>query len=387
MNTTTVSNADQKNLVFPPLPNEVFFKKIILPYLSPENIVRLLLVNRNWYQGLSSDEVWENLCPRISVKPAHLPYLILYPHLTGIHFARNVPEGNIQIVKQLYGHDQEISGLDATEKHIISASDDNTFCLWDRAELFKTEQKDWFSCRESFQGHREKIQGIRALAPIGQNFVIIGSGDKNIYIKNPSGDTVKIFVGHENWVSCLKVRDQTIISGSYDQTIRVWNQDGSLLTTLHGHGANVTCLEVVGEETIISGSDDRTIRIWNQTVSAPLHTLTIEGHVTCVKATDRVIVAGSDDHIVRVWKEDYTLQHTLQGHKDSITCLEIIDNIIAAGSKDGTIRFWNILTGQLLHTYELKSYPTCMKFSQNLLLVGSRDGIMPVIQILSYLQG
>lgn len=357
----------------------------IVSFLSPENIARLLTINKEWCRLLSGNELWIKLCPRISVaNPKEGFYLTRYPDLMGITLGRQIRAGNLKVLKSLYSHTGSIDCLKLSGESIISGSSDTTICVRDRALCLQTKSpivNSYDAKTECMDGHPD---GVIDLDFIDDNMVILGFYDNTMLIKNRSTEQIVCrLVGHEEMVRCLKVSGERIISGSDDKTIRIWDQNGLLLRTLEGHEEAVTCLQVIGQ-TIISGSEDKTVRIWDLVTDLPPKILP-ERHtapITCLKATHTTIVSGSDDKTICIWdRSNCTLKHSLDGHEAGITCLEIVDNILISSSQnDGTMRVWDLFTGQLLQKLELGKVevPKCMVFIDNTLITGSSDGTIQI---------
>jgi WD40 repeat protein len=366
------------------LPRELLIKTV--SFLSPKNIACLLTVSKDWYQHLSSNDLWRELCPRISM-PTQLKdrfYLTCYLELTGIRLACSARKGELKVLSTLWGSGDGIDCLKVTDKAILTGSYCRSICIWDRSLLQKDILEKYSGISAGQDITRNKITFLQDLSEeivgldvMDNNFVILSFGDKNIYVKTRSDESLALvhtLVGHTQLVTCVKVSDKSIISGSDDKTIRIWNEAGQLQKTLEGHKKPVTCLQVV-DNTIISGSEDKTIGIWDRTQDLlPKFLSGHEGVVTCLKVTDTAIVSGSEDKTLRIWDRlTSTLQYVLKGHTEGVVCLEVIDNTIISCAKDDTMRIWDLSTGNLLQTYPLKE-ATCMSFVDNTLIMGCRDG-------------
>ncbi|SCZ96877.1 BZ3500_MvSof-1268-A1-R1_Chr4-1g06810 [Microbotryum saponariae] len=205
-------------------------------------------------------------------------------------------------VKTLYGHDHSISSARflPNDDFIISASRDRTirvwevasgFCVktfsghadWVRSALPSSDGRQLISCsvdqtsriwdaqtgetKTELRGHDHVIEvavfapiaaypAIRELAgltsPKGADaktvgaFAATGSRDKTIKLwDTQSGQCLKTFVGHDNWVRALVFHPsgKFLLSASDDKTIRTWDLvTGRCSKTLEAHSHFVTCL-------------------------------------------------------------------------------------------------------------------------------------------------
>ena len=128
-------------------------------------------------------------------------------------------------------------GFDPAGKILASCSADLSIKLWDF--------QGTFTCIRTLLGHDHNVSSLTFLPPVG-DFLASCSRDKTVKLwEVATGYCVKTFVGHTDWVRCVRVSpDSTLLaSASSDQTIRVW-----LLATrecraeLRDHSNVVECL-------------------------------------------------------------------------------------------------------------------------------------------------
>ena len=80
-----------------------------------------------------------------------------------------------------------------------------------------------------------------------------------------TGDCLKTFLGHSNWVRRVKLLNENqIVTCSQDKTIKIWDIiSGNCIKTLFGHSDAVWDILILTNDRIASCSIDQTIRIWN----------------------------------------------------------------------------------------------------------------------------
>jgi len=166
----------------------------------------------------------------------------------------------INLRRELLGHEAGVNAAEFDEKYIVSASTDGTIKIWSTS-----------SCEfiKSLNGHDS---GIACLQYEG-NLVISGSEDKTIKLWDIGcGTCLRTLEGHEQLVKCIKFNDKRIISGSYDGKIKVWDLQAALdprsstrnlcINTLTEHSRRVLGLQF-DEFQIVTCSNDDTILIWD----------------------------------------------------------------------------------------------------------------------------
>ena len=82
-----------------------------------------------------------------------------------------------------------------------------------------------------------------------------------------SGKQKKTFVGHDEYIRCLKISDdnKNIVSGDVAGNIILWDTTGKQLENFKGHSSFITSLDISPDGTsVLSGSYDGTAKLWNK---------------------------------------------------------------------------------------------------------------------------
>jgi len=82
-----------------------------------------------------------------------------------------------------------------------------------------------------------------------------------------SGECLKIFHGHTDWISSVAISysGEIVASGSVDLTVRLWDiRTGECLKILQGHTSRINSVAFNSEDKIIAAcSRDGTIILWD----------------------------------------------------------------------------------------------------------------------------
>ena len=212
---------------------------------------------------------------------------------------------------------------------------------------------------QKYKGHASPITQIAA---IGQNTFISSSWDTTIRMWNANtGECIRIFRGHKDWVHAISVLDNNkhFISGSDDRTVKLWNIDNDdCIRTFTGHTSFVKTVAPMGTdgERFISGGRDRTIKLFSVSSGECIQSFT--GHTdvvsTLVSLDSSTFASGSHDNSIKYWNDSSTsCVRTLLGHTGSIKALASVSNKkeIISSSDDKTIRLWNVLSGSCIREF------------------------------------
>ena len=117
----------------------------------------------------------------------------------------------------LHGHAGSISSLQLKDALVVSGSFDNTIKIWD----FRNSRTPV----ASFSGHTGAISDM---AYDGCSVLVSGSRDTSIRLWDlRKGRTMRTFAQHNDWISGLKLGEDTpgkhFVSSSFDGTLRLWS--------------------------------------------------------------------------------------------------------------------------------------------------------------------
>jgi len=212
---------------------------------------------------------------------------------------------------------------------------------------------------QKYKGHASPITQIAAIPDT--NTFISSSWDTTIRMWNANtGECIRIFRGHKDWVHAISVLDNKhFISGSDDRTVKLWNIDNDeCIRTFTGHTSFVKTVSPMGTkgERFISGGRDRTIKLFSVSSGECIQSFT--GHTDVVSALvsldSSTFASGSHDNSIKYWNDSSpSCVRTLLGHTGSIKALASVSNKkeIISSSDDKTIRLWNVLSGSCIREF------------------------------------
>ncbi|KAF9583128.1 Mitochondrial fission protein [Lunasporangiospora selenospora] len=181
-----------------------------------------------------------------------------------------------------------------------------------------------------------------------------------------SGTCIHTFYGHDGIVTCLDLNGPygTLVTASRDNTVRVWDLSTfKCLGYLPGHDDYVNCMQL-NQNTLLTGSLDSTIKIWNlsdlthsQAMSTRSASPTPSDSSSRSERTYGRMSEGGDDYSRSSMETMVGLEqcwtNTLAGHTAPVTCLYFENEKLLSGSNDKTIKEWDLSTGQCILTMDL----------------------------------
>ncbi len=193
---------------------------------------------------------------------------------------------------------------------------------------------------------------------VDRGFVVSGSYDTSIRKWSlETGKCQRIFRGHRDTVTCLKVHNDKVVSGGKDCMCKVWWLDDAkprkcFRTFKHRYPITAVALgEDPLPEVCITGCEAGRVKVWDMKTGKVIKRLTgHQGPITAIKFDSWHIITGSRDGYALLWsaRGDYSRCLTALRHPKGVLCLEFLYLRAITGSEDGKIRIWNMLTGQCL---------------------------------------
>ncbi len=235
--------------------------------------------------------------------------------------------------------------------YILSASDDGTARLWERA-----------SGKEimNYRGHEKSLTSA-VFSPDGQ-YILTASDDHTAQLwEKASGKNIITYRGHERSVSSavFSPDGNHILTASDDNTARLWDRSsGKEIMTYRGHKSWVRSAVFSPDgEHILTASDDNTARLW-ETASGK-NIITYRGHERCVSSAvfspdGNHILTASDDNTARLWERESGKEiMTYRGHEFLVTSAVFSPDgkHILTASDDKTARLWETASGKNIITY------------------------------------
>jgi WD40 repeat protein/serine/threonine protein kinase len=314
--------------------------------------------------------------------------------------------------RTLLGHADPVTAASFSRDgtRILTASQDNTACIWDAATGRPTAlligHTDWVpqavfhpdgkraatasydgtaaiwdtasgACVRQFKGHKWRV-GAVAFSPDGKRLAT-GSWDMTARIWNAeTGQLLQILSGHKAYIRLVAFSpDGTkLLTASADATARLWDAvHGKLLAVLEGHQGGISSasfspdgksvLTAAGMDAAdgtaelqraqeFNSSTDTTARLWNATSGTLLRRF--EGHrapvhVAVFSPDGSRIATGGADRVVRVWHTAGTGEPlVLTGHDGGIRALAFSPDgsALAAATAGRVARLWDTNSGKLL---------------------------------------
>eukprot|EP01118_Nematostelium_gracile_P004386 TRINITY_DN1512_c0_g1_i1.p1 TRINITY_DN1512_c0_g1~~TRINITY_DN1512_c0_g1_i1.p1 ORF type:complete len:291 (-),score=75.24 TRINITY_DN1512_c0_g1_i1:133-1005(-) len=154
-----------------------------------------------------------------------------------------------------YNVDEEITGIAVLDNQLCIASGENIF-------VFDTQSQDQLRVLSiGDTTHFSRAQSMTLL----NGFLFVASGEDDSMIRKMdfnTGDFVKDFKGHTNWVKSLCTDGEFVYSASYDKTLKKWTPEGQCVLTFNGHTKQALQVLIDGGY-LFSCSLDGTTRQWN----------------------------------------------------------------------------------------------------------------------------
>jgi WD40 repeat protein len=287
----------------------------------------------------------------------------------------------------LSGHEGAIRAIDfsprsASDRYIVTASNDKTARVWDVSNQFSTvlsqHQNEvvesvyspdgqyiltasvddtarlWSAAGQpllELEGHENDVLSA-AYSPNGR-LIATASKDKTVRLWNLNGQSTAVLTRHKDWINQVEFSPdgQQIVTASNDDTAILWTPQTNEQVVLSGHEGNInTAIFSPNGQLIVTASRDQTARIWDrhgQLVKV------LSGHEAPIREAvfspnSQVIVTVSNDDTARLWSVSGDTLAVLEGHQEDVVSAQFSPEgrYVVTTSGDGTARLWN-LEGQL----------------------------------------
>jgi len=252
---------------------------------------------------------------------------------------------------------------------ILSGGRDKTIRVWDAAGKQKL----------SLSGHSNSIICIEK---IDDEVFLTGSRDKAIIVwKNFKANSV-IKIHSAVVLSLCRLTADTFASASGDNLLKITTLSGEVLKTFAAHNDWVWQVIKLDGHILATCSEDRTIKIWDTEKgiciqcfqeSCPIISLAFN-------AKARQLISGNfnGDVSVRVLEKNFQQKEikVFQAHSGIIRTIKIIDNHhFATGAEDNKVKVWKMADNLLVNEFEQQNFVQSIEMiDQQTLLTASYDG-------------
>jgi WD40 repeat protein len=193
--------------------------------------------------------------------------------LVGVQYLNRLSKGMTVVVEPsrserplqtLLGHLQDVTAVAVTndlhQPLIVSASEDGSVRLWDRASR-RERHVLW---------HPAPVKAV-ACSPVGAsgNWCLTGAADgvaRLWHVQRPAEPSAVLQGQHRGAVTCVAFSPdgKTCATGGDDRAICLWNTESGTLRYRfpEGHRGAVTSLQFTPQSQLVSAGRDNTLRVW-----------------------------------------------------------------------------------------------------------------------------
>ena len=239
-----------------------------------------------------------------------------------------------------------------------------------------------------------------------QKYVVIGSWDNNMYVySNDYGRVVATVPAHDDTVSCLAIRGETLVSGSWDTSVKVWHLNSSLSrsssSSAIGGGSGLDAsseplleLSILDSairtvhisfdgNLILCGSDDGMLAIADIRAGSVVRTW--HAHDDAIAAaqftSDGRIISCSTSGAMKVNDSTAASDEIFSVHIPApIQCMATNGMRLLTGDASSTLRTWDLLLGEEMSKSKRtpESPITCIATSDraDFFITGAEDGTL-----------
>ena len=213
----------------------------------------------------------------------------------------NLTNGSCE--QTLIGHSGSVYCLlELPNSILLSCSHDSSIGVWDISRKHKKEL-------QFYQVKNDKQLHALCMTLISKNGLAVSSlNDINIYsfndVSNKSFKVIKTLKGHTNWVSDIKLMDNSndlLVSGSDDKHCRLWSiSKGNCLRIFKGHSDKIWSIQILSETMLVSAGAE--LIFWNIESQEFINSIKSDqsgSRIACLikNIRNELIFAGGNDFI------------------------------------------------------------------------------------------
>ncbi|GEM_PF-2594485 len=258
------------------------------------------------------------------------------------------------LFKTLYGHNNEVRGIDFSpnNKYIASGDSKGNLFLWDAVTGAKVR---------TFYGHTSYINSIH-FSPDGNKMATVSSDKKILVWDVNTGTQLFSLTGHTDLIVPVRFSPdgQYLATGSFDNTVKIWNaQTGALVRTLTDHKSSLWSIAFSKNGILMaSGDTEDEIILWNTSSWTKVRSMKSGSSGNWVNGLEfsddgKLLYSGNYNNNVIIWDVATGVStKTLFGHTNHIWGLALSPDgkVIATASADRTVKLWDAASGQLITT-------------------------------------
>ncbi|KAF2274732.1 WD40 repeat-like protein [Westerdykella ornata] len=193
-----------------------------------------------------------------------------------------------KLIKKIdQAHSESVLNLRFDDRYLVTCSKDKTIKVWNRKELWPTD--DAYPSSTT----RSKAQ----FPPYIINMQHITETSHLHFKPLQPYSLLMTMEGHGAAVNAIQIYDGQIVSASGDRNVKVWDvRTGVCLMTFPGHTKGIACVQFDGRR-IVSGSSDETVRIFDRATGAEVACL--QGHTNLVRTVQAQFgdLPGNEDEL------------------------------------------------------------------------------------------
>eukprot|EP01095_Lingulamoeba_sp_RSL-Kostka_P018266 TRINITY_DN995_c5_g1_i2.p1 TRINITY_DN995_c5_g1~~TRINITY_DN995_c5_g1_i2.p1 ORF type:complete len:228 (+),score=48.77 TRINITY_DN995_c5_g1_i2:169-852(+) len=201
--------------------------------------------------------------------------------------------------------------MNADEPLIIETLSFDAGCFANRSSI-TTNAKGIIGCGKGemfeYNSHKKKFEewpfkkelndGILSIKFSDETQMVYVGGKKLFIIDYETKNIVKIIQNHEDYISCISLKNNLIATSSWDKTLSLTNHDSYESILLIGHTHKVTvCTFAINKDLLYSSSFDKTLKVWNINNHQCIKSIDCGGTLGCIEQNnDGSLLLTGDVH-------------------------------------------------------------------------------------------